>query len=148
MARFKESEGAVKAPVEKAMELGLANKAEEATKILMKEVRPIQRKWLTDLDEFAAFEEKLNDTAVSEAEQAYNAARTLMLSCSGIAVLLGIVSAFLITRSLLVQLGGEPSYAREIAQQVASGNLAIDVKTKFHANVAMRNASPRVHPAN
>jgi methyl-accepting chemotaxis protein len=50
-----------------------------------------------------------------------------------LAVLLGallLTVGTLISRSLLLQLGGEPSYARRIARSIAEGNLAVNVTTK------------------
>ena len=44
------------------------------------------------------------------------------------AVLLGIGT--LISRSLLLQLGGEPAYARRIARSIAEGDLAVNVTTQ------------------
>lgn len=45
----------------KVMELGLANRNEEATRLLMKEALPAQRAWLAALNELAEFKEKLNE---------------------------------------------------------------------------------------
>jgi methyl-accepting chemotaxis protein len=46
------------------------------------------------------------------------------------ALLIGVAVAVLITRGLLRQLGGEPDYAAEIADHIAKGDLAIDIRTK------------------
>jgi methyl-accepting chemotaxis protein len=47
-----------------------------------------------------------------------------------IAVIMGMMSAVLITRSLLKQMGGEPEYAAKIAGQIAEGDLTSEVETK------------------
>lgn len=110
MQDIKGAEAAARVSIEKAIEMALSNKPGEATKVLIKEVRPLQEKWLTALEELALFEEDLNARAVSEAKKAYASAREFMILCSGAALLLGMAAAWLITRSLLRQLGGEPDY--------------------------------------
>ena len=47
--------------IAKASDLWLANKAEEATKVLIKEIRPAQKKWMAALDQLAGLEDKLNE---------------------------------------------------------------------------------------
>ncbi len=42
-------------------------------------------------------------------------------------LLLGIVISLRITKSLLKQLGGEPAYAVEVVEKIASGNLSVDL---------------------
>jgi len=75
-------------------------------------------------------EAKLSDEETIKAAQTYHDARTLMLTLGGAAVLLALVAAFLVTRSILGQLGGEPAYAAELLQTVADGNLDVNVKVK------------------
>jgi methyl-accepting chemotaxis protein len=76
------------------------------------------------------FEQKLSDEQAAEAVKTYQNARNLMLTLGGAAVLLAVLAAFLVTRSILGQLGGEPAYAAELLQTVADGNLDVDVKVK------------------
>ena len=51
---------------------------------------------------------------------------SLTLLCVGLTLLM----SFAIIRHLLRQLGGEPTYATAIAQEVAAGNLALDIQVK------------------
>ncbi|HEY2399869.1 MAG TPA: methyl-accepting chemotaxis protein [Steroidobacteraceae bacterium] len=76
------------------------------------------------------FEENLSQQQAAEAAQTYQKARNLMLTLGGVAVVLAMLAAFLVTRSILNQLGGEPAYAAELLQTVADGNLDVDVKVK------------------
>jgi len=62
----------------KAAQLGLTNKAEEATKLLMEEVAPAYKQWSGGLDDLIAIEKKLNEQAAVDAEAAYHSARTTM----------------------------------------------------------------------
>lgn len=64
------------------------------------------------------------------AAQVYVSARTLILVVLAISFGLSIALAYRFARGLVMQLGGEPSYAAEVARQVAAGNLAMDVQLK------------------
>ena len=107
----------------KAAELGLANKTEEATAVLMKELRPVQQKWLGDLAALIDLGKKQSADGAKEAAAAYASARALMLGIGGLALLIGIAASVIITRILSNQLGGEPGYAVAIAGRIADGDL-------------------------
>ena len=75
-------------------------------------------------------EQKLSEDITVEAAKTYQNARTLMLTLGVVAVIVALGAALIVTRSILKQLGGEPSYAAELLQSVADGNLNVDVKVK------------------
>jgi methyl-accepting chemotaxis protein len=52
------------------------------------------------------------------------------ISIFGISLLAGTMLAFLIIRSLLRQLGGEPEYAAEIAERIAEGDLTVAIEAE------------------
>ncbi len=125
LATVKEATSVAMPAIAKASELWLGNKAEDATRVFIKEIKPAQKKWMDALDKLAELEDKVNAAAGEEAEKAYNTARNFMLGLGVLAVALGIIAAGVITRGLLKQLGGEPDYTAEIAGNIAHGNLAI-----------------------
>ncbi len=129
LAAVKEASGVAMPAIAKASELWLANKAEDATRVFIKEIRPAQKKWMDGLDKLAELEDKVNAAAGEEAERAYNTARNFMIGLGVMAVVLGIVAAGVITRGLLKQLGGEPDYTAEIAGNIGHGNLAIYIES-------------------
>ncbi|WP_295518248.1 methyl-accepting chemotaxis protein [uncultured Pseudomonas sp.] len=65
-----------------------------------------------------------------EAAAAYVDARNLMMIIGVVAVLVSILLGYLITRSLIRQLGGEPAYAADVVQRVAKGDLTVEVKLR------------------
>jgi methyl-accepting chemotaxis protein len=130
MAKVKEAEAATLPLIAKTAELGMANNATEATAVLLRDIRPVQRNWMAALDELARMSENSNTRAESDARSAYASARALMLTLGGLALLVGFVAAFVITRGLLRQLGGEPDYAVAIAGKIAQGDLSVAVNTK------------------
>ncbi|MFT5533127.1 MAG: methyl-accepting chemotaxis protein [Burkholderiaceae bacterium] len=118
----------------KATELGLQNKNEEASMVLFKEVRPVQKKWLEAFGNLIDIEKKQNETYALIAAQEYASARTLMLAFVALALLVGIATAVTITRTLMRQLGGEPGYAADIVNQIAAGDLTVQVALRHGDN--------------
>lgn len=79
---------------------------------------------------------KLNTIIANELEallkQRVSALTTTQYTLAGTILLLALIGAVLgavIVRRILAQLGGEPSYALHIVEQIAGGNLAIHVET-------------------
>jgi methyl-accepting chemotaxis protein len=137
LAKVKEQGAAATPAIAKAIELWLGNKPEDATKVLIKEIRPVQKKWLDALAELATLEDKQNAQAATDAESAFSWARSLMLVLGGIALLAGIAAAYWITNRLLKQLGGEPTYAAKIANQIAAGDLTASIDTKLNDHTSL-----------
>ncbi|WP_394777996.1 methyl-accepting chemotaxis protein [Undibacterium sp.] len=126
--------------INKAADLGVQKKGDEAYKVLRSEFRPIQKKWWDQLNEFLSSENKQNSDAILEAEQAYDSARISVIVFGIIALVTGVAAASLITRSLLRQLGGEPQYAAEIAGQIAAGDLSVDVAVAANDKTSLLHA--------
>jgi methyl-accepting chemotaxis protein len=130
LARIKEHEAAAMPAIAKASELYLAAKPEEATRVMVKEIRPVQKKWMEALDALAQLEDKQNTQSQVDAEAAFGNARNFMLALLALAVAMGVAAAVVITRGLLKQLGGEPGYTARIAGSIAHGDLSIAIDTK------------------
>ena len=129
LATIKDHENAAAPAIAKALDLWQANKPEEATKVLIKEIRPVQKKWTDALAELIKLEDKLNEQDKVSAQESFASARTIMVGMGLLASVIGIVLAVIITQGVLRQLGGEPNYAAEIANQIADGDLAVDIIT-------------------
>jgi methyl-accepting chemotaxis protein len=130
LARVKEAEGLAMPAVAKASALYLANNAVDATRVMVKEIRPAQKKWMEGLDQLAALEDKLNNQSQVDAGGAFANARNFMLMLLVLALGLGVAAATVITRGLLKQLGAEPGYTAKIAGSIAHGDLSIAIETK------------------
>ncbi|MCH8618369.1 methyl-accepting chemotaxis protein [Undibacterium sp. TS12] len=113
--------------ISKGAELGVQKKGDEAYKMLRFEFRPIQKKWWELLNEFISDEEKQNSAAIVQAELDYNNAKRLMYAFGTAALFVGMFAAWLIVRSLLKQLGGEPRHAVQIAERIAAGDLSVPI---------------------
>ncbi len=105
--------------ISKVIELGLANKNEEATALMSSQLDGPQKEWLAALGELADFEDKLNVQATEQAEAAYASARTLMISLCTIGIAMGVLAAWVITKSITTPI----AQAVRIAQTVSAGDL-------------------------
>ncbi|WP_053844101.1 methyl-accepting chemotaxis protein [Paracidovorax avenae] len=115
------------AAVNKAVGLGLKNDMAAARDVLLNEVRPLQRTYFQLMEDLGAYQQQLMaDTGTEARNQAASASR-LMLVLAAVSAALGALLAWSITRRVKGQLGGEPAYAAQIAQEVARGNLAVHV---------------------
>jgi methyl-accepting chemotaxis protein len=128
--QIKEHEATAMPAIGRATDLYLAANAMGATRVMIREVRPVQRKWTDALNALSALEDKQNAQSKADAETAFANARNFMLILLVLAVVIGIVAAVVITRSLLKQLGGEPAYTAKIAGSIAHGDLSIVIDTK------------------
>jgi methyl-accepting chemotaxis protein len=129
MGSIKEFEAATMPAIAKASELWLSNQAEAATKVMIKEIRPPQKKWMDALDQLGALEDKLNAQVQVDAAEGFKSARTFMIFMGLLAVVISVGAAIVITRGLLKQLGGEPDYTASIAGSIANGDLSISINT-------------------
>jgi methyl-accepting chemotaxis protein len=113
----------------RAVQLALDGKGSEAYQLVRFEFRPVQKQWWALMRELTALEQTQNDEQLRQADQAYVNARALMLGFGVLALVTGALAAWLITRGLLRQLGGEPTDAVRIAGEIAAGNLTVDIQT-------------------
>jgi methyl-accepting chemotaxis protein len=116
----------------RAVQLALDGKKDESYQLVRFDFRPVQKKWWALMRELVAFEQKQNDIALQAADDAYRAARTLMITFGLLALVTGVVAGWLIARSLLRQLGGEPADAVHVAGRIAAGDLAVDIDIHGH----------------
>ncbi len=129
LAHIRELEAVILPITEKAATLGLQNKSAEATKVLIDDVRPVQRKIMAEVTNLVELQDKLSKQAADDAQSAYDSARSLSLMLGAIALLLGGACALLITRSITQQLGGEPQEAVDVASRIAAGDLDVQINT-------------------
>ncbi|MFC5513423.1 methyl-accepting chemotaxis protein [Massilia jejuensis] len=130
LADIKRHEAAAMPAIAKASELYLANDAMSATRVMIKEVRPVQKKWTEALDKLVALEDKQSAQSQEDARAAFVNARNFMSIMLVLAVGMGVAAAWFITRGLIKQLGGEPDYTAKIAGSIANGDLAIAIDTR------------------
>ncbi|WP_302074449.1 methyl-accepting chemotaxis protein [Burkholderia glumae] len=130
LVQLEQDEAAAQPALRKATQLGLSNDMAGATRELLQNVRPLQQSWLAHAVELVDFEDQLNDQAQHDAVRTYSSVRVLIAAIVAGSLLLAAVTAILITRSILSQLGGEPGFAQSVAAEIANGNLMVDLHLK------------------
>ena len=81
--------------------------------------RALKKALLNDLEAISKATDSQRHDVASKAEQAEN----IMLALSVLAIVVGIASVFSTLRYVRRELGGEPGYARKVANAVATGDL-------------------------
>ncbi|RNL99849.1 MCP four helix bundle domain-containing protein, partial [Dickeya undicola] len=114
----------------KAIELGLSNQPDKARSLILSDVRNAQDALFKVIETMLTYQKKATSTAADNSESQAASAGILMLSLAALIAVAGSLVAWLITRRIKGQLGGEPAYASHIAQQVAQGDLSVDVMLK------------------
>ncbi|MFO1395672.1 MAG: methyl-accepting chemotaxis protein [Burkholderiales bacterium] len=137
MAVLKTQSAVLKASADKSIALGLQNKSEQATKVILEEVRPPQRLMLAEMGKLLEIQKKLNAEDDAAATAAFTTATWVMFSIAGVAVLIAAVLGWLMTRSITKPVASAMQAARSIAQ----GNLdvAIDATGKDEIGQLLRS---------
>ena len=128
LAEINEQQNQTRPLVDKAMELGLANKNAEAAVVLFKEVTPVQDKLLGSLDVIIERQEAQSADLAQQARADYQSALNLMLGLAASAVLAGVVLAWIITRSITKPLAESLAVASAIASGDLSSKIEVDSK--------------------
>ncbi|CPR15159.1 methyl-accepting chemotaxis protein [Brenneria goodwinii] len=116
--------------VNKSIDTGMSGNIEETRGMLFGELRDAQNGIFDALDAMIDYQTTLTIETANASQHQATSAGSLMLSIAALAALLGGLVAWGITHRIKKLLGGEPTYAVEIAQQVAQGNLALDVQLR------------------
>jgi methyl-accepting chemotaxis protein len=100
----------------------MADKPAEAKTFLSAQLRPILGAYKTAV--IAMIERSKQQVVMAEkaAENTHEQARTMLLVLSSLALVLAALVGWLIARSLLKELGGEPKEAADLARAVAQGD--------------------------
>jgi methyl-accepting chemotaxis protein len=120
----------VRKNLETTAAMAVSGKQKEAYKYYMENASVPGKVLRASVQKLADFEQALNADEVAKDRTAYQNARLSMIGLGVMAALMAVLSAILVTRSILKQLGGEPAYAAELVQAVAGGNLDVTVQTK------------------
>lgn len=115
---------------DKVIELAKGGFEQEAVQLLLKDSAPATLKWQDTLHAFIDVQKEKNKKDEVATSEAYASEKLLMLALVGLSVLLGGLIAWLITRSVLKQLGCEPTEAVAIAERIAAGDLMVTVHTQ------------------
>ena len=125
-----EARNAYNAAMNKAIDLGLAGDANGARTTLNTEGHQAQTALHHPLEELVGLQRKLMEDSAKRVQDIASTTSLLMLVIALISLVAGTAIAWLLTRSITRQLGGEPDYASAVAREIAAGNLVAEVHVK------------------
>ncbi|MFC0180106.1 methyl-accepting chemotaxis protein [Thorsellia kenyensis] len=97
--------------------------------VMMEKARPLFIEWLNTINQFIDLQEQSSAIETQKALSNATEFQAFMLVLLVIATVVGLISAILVVRSISRSLGDEPSHVSAIADEIASGNLAINIPT-------------------
>ncbi|MEW6288514.1 MAG: ATP-binding protein [Thermodesulfobacteriota bacterium] len=103
--------------------LGLANRGEEGIKFLVQEVRSRQWGWLDSLNDMVILQKKYAATSYEKALHTYVTTRNTFIIIDILSIIIGLVAAVSITRSIT---GPLADFARKV-DRIAHGDLSVSV---------------------
>jgi len=86
--------------------------------------------FIAAMEDISKFQATRMEEANKTGAETYASTRLMVMLISAAAVVIAVLLGLLITRNLLKTLGGEPAYAAEIMNKVASGDFAVEVGTQ------------------
>ena len=108
----------------------LASYGEPVNAELLHKSRVLLVSYLEALDSMIALQEEKMSESAQTVQNATVFTGQLLLIIAGAAALMGALIAWVLTRSITRQLGGEPDYTASVVHEIASGNLAVEVQTQ------------------
>jgi methyl-accepting chemotaxis protein len=120
----------LQAPFGQTAALAMANKKEDAFRFYMSGVSQKNIAMRDTLQKLADFEQRNSDEQAVKAADTYSKAMRTMIGMGLLATVATILAGYLVARSILRQLGGEPDYVTGVLQAVAAGDLGIKVDVR------------------
>ena len=98
-----------------------------AQQLLLNEMSPAYVDWLASINAFIDYQEQKNQKATEYARGVASGFALSMVLLTVLAILIGAVTAWYISRYLRNALGGEPDQAADIVSRIASGDLTTQI---------------------
>jgi methyl-accepting chemotaxis protein len=117
---------------DKFLELLKADKRADIVVLMQGDLRNTQTAYLASVNALIKFQTEAMEKAGKEADEMVASTERLILILGSAAALLSVLLGWIITRSVVKQIGGEPDYARDMVARLAEGDLTMKVQT--HAN--------------
>ena len=127
---IKTAQLAAQAEISKVVELVVDGNDEEALLLLRGKVNPAVASWQAGVVKHIEYQQQSDRAEAGQAAADHRKALILIAALTGMALLLGALMAWLFTRSLARQLGGEPAYAAKVVDQMAAGDLAVEIRIR------------------
>jgi len=109
----------------------------QAAEYLLKEFAPANNAMLATLEQMGKLQSDQMSLLGKEAIENASNARMLMLVTGLVAIIFTVLLALAIIRSILRQLGGDPSYAMQVVARVADGDLSVPIRLRNNDNSSL-----------
>jgi methyl-accepting chemotaxis protein len=109
---------------------GSGGQMDQAKALLSEKVAPAESAYVGALDKFESHVGEASAAWALEASATYDRSRVVMFVLSLVAIALAATVAYLFSRRLRLQLGGEPGYAMRVASSIATGDLSLEVQVR------------------
>jgi methyl-accepting chemotaxis protein len=127
LAKVLASEDAAMQALMTAGKMGLENRQQEATVYLLVTARPVVTELLDALNELTAVQMQISRDTM--AKNSISTARTagILFILAALSIVISVITGWLLVRTLMRQLGGEPIHAQILASAIASGDLTTSI---------------------
>ena len=112
------------------LSLGDAGNLEGAKKLLLDRIVPAENASFAAMDRFVALLADESRDSAREAATTFETSRNVMFVLSMLGIVIAAIVAFMFSRRLRLQLGGEPYAATRAASSIASGDLTVNVEVQ------------------
>jgi methyl-accepting chemotaxis protein len=112
-----------------------AGNLEAARQFLLDEVSPAYSEWLDRVNAFINYQEDEAAADLTDVREAASGFNVMILSVTGLAVVLSVVVAFVIIRKLKRILGAEPEEVSDVIRRLADGQLDQAPSTRYPDSV-------------
>ena len=109
--------------INRTQKLALEHKTEEATTVLLTDLRTAQQTFFKATDDLVANEQRMMEETGNQAREEADHAVWRLAVLSLCALLFGSFIAWVITRAVMTQVGGEPADVVRVANEIADGEL-------------------------
>jgi methyl-accepting chemotaxis protein len=108
----------------------MSGKVAEATGVLLHAAGPHVQQWQDAIDKNIALQEKQANANYAASLQEYSDARTMLVAGALASALLALVLTWVVVRSVVAEIGGEPAHVAALAQAVAGSDLTTRITVK------------------
>ncbi|MBC3876194.1 MCP four helix bundle domain-containing protein [Undibacterium sp. FT79W] len=117
-----------------------SGQAEEANRIIEQVFMPAAKKYQELVQQLLEAQRGYLNHLANAVQDNYQSAKSTILALSLAAFICGMICAWLLSRSITRELGGEPSYAADIARHIAAGDLSTEIKIESSDHSSLLNA--------
>jgi len=111
------------------LELLKADKKAEIVTLMQGDLRKTQTDYVAAVNKLIEFQTEAMEKAGKEADDMVGATEKLIIILGSAATVLSVLLGWIITRSVIKQIGGEPEYAREMVARLSEGDLTMKLET-------------------